>query len=60
METIPDKKFRSNKLLSLITLSIGVLLMVFMIITEDEPGALPLLLIIIGTGWYFISWFRKE
>lgn len=49
-----------HKLLSLLTLSVGVLLLIYMISVEDEPGAIPLLLIIIGTGWYFISRRQKK
>lgn len=44
-----------HKLLSLLTIFIGLLLVTFMIIVESEPGALPLVLILIGTGWYFIT-----
>lgn len=31
----------------------GVMLMVFMMVTESEPGALPLLMVITGAIW---SW----
>lgn len=49
------KKLKIHRLLSMITTAIGVILLPYMIFVEDEPGALPLLLIVIGTGWYFIS-----
>ncbi len=44
-----------HKLLSLLTVVIGVLLMTYMIHVEDEPGAIPLLLIVSGTGWYLVA-----
>lgn len=44
-----------HKLLSLITLVIGLALLAFMIIVEDEPGALPLALILIGIIWFFFT-----
>jgi len=43
------------KLLSIIATVIGIALLTFMIVVEDEPGALPLALIVFGTGWYFIT-----
>jgi hypothetical protein len=27
----------------------------YMVIVESEPGALPLLLIVAGAGWFFIA-----
>ncbi|MEP1152760.1 MAG: hypothetical protein JXR20_01300 [Balneola sp.] len=39
--------------LSILMIITGVLLMGFMIVVEDEPGAIPLLLLIIGTAWLF-------
>ncbi|AKP50564.1 hypothetical protein CA2015_1115 [Cyclobacterium amurskyense] len=42
-------------MLSLLTIFLGILLLILMITVEDEPGAIPLLLIIIGTVWYFIN-----
>lgn len=52
------KKLKVHKLLSMITTAIGVILLTYMIFVEDEPGAIPLLLIVIGTGWYFITRFK--
>lgn len=42
-----------QRTLSLLTIVIGLLLMTFMVIVEDEPGGIPLLLVLVGTGWYF-------
>ncbi len=48
------------QLLSLLTMGHGFLLLISMIVIEDEPGAIPLLLILLGTGWYFILRFRTR
>ncbi len=58
MKTDRSKKFRMQKLISVLITVIGVSLMAFMVIVEDEPGAIPLLLIVAGTGWYFITCYR--
>lgn len=39
---------------SLILITMGVVLLVFMIVVEDEPGAVPLIFILAGTVWYLI------
>ena len=41
-------------------LGAGVLLLAYMIIVEDEPGAVPLLLIVIGGAWLLIKRFRTR
>ena len=46
---------KTNKLLPLLTIIIGLLLLGFMIVVEDEPGAIPLILIIIGSVWFGIN-----
>lgn len=38
----------------------GLFLMIYMINVESEPGALPLLLVLIGTGWFFITLYRSR
>lgn len=43
-----------QKRLSVLVSVVGLILLIFMITVEDEPGALPLLLIIIGASWYMI------
>ncbi|MAO66181.1 MAG: hypothetical protein CL666_14395 [Balneola sp.] len=55
MESDHFKKLRIHRLLSLLTLFIGLALVTFMIVSEGEPGALPLALILVGTGWYLFS-----
>lgn len=42
-------------LLSALTVGLGVILLVYMVIVEDEPGALPLLLIALGGGWHLTT-----
>jgi hypothetical protein len=53
MNTEHSKKM--HKLLSILTTVIGFTLLIFMIVVEDEPGALPLALIAVGTSWYFFT-----
>jgi len=43
-----------KKYIPLVISLLGFILMAYMIIFEDEPGALPLLLIIGGLSWHFI------
>lgn len=47
-----------HTLLSALVTLIGVALMIYMISAEGEPGAVPVLLIAVGTGWYFVARFR--
>ena len=60
MKTDNTKKLKIHSLLSVLTAVIGVALLIFMIVVEDEPGAIPLLLILGGTGWYFITRYRAR
>jgi Ca2+/Na+ antiporter len=48
-------RLRLHARLSALTILIGVALMIMMIVEEDEFGALPLALIVIGTGWLLIT-----
>ncbi|MAL17120.1 MAG: hypothetical protein CL670_06020 [Balneola sp.] len=50
---ISNKK-NTQRFLSLLTIIIGVLLLVFMIVVEDEPGAVPLGMIVTGSIWLLI------
>ena len=49
------KKGKLHKIILGLIITIGILLMIFMISVEGEPGAIPLLLIVTGIGWYFIT-----
>lgn len=53
-----SKKLKTQRILSVITLLIGAILLIYMIRVEDEPGALPLFLIILGTVWLFLTQYR--
>ncbi|MGB3868094.1 MAG: hypothetical protein WA937_01385 [Flavobacteriales bacterium] len=46
--------------LSGLTIALALVLMALTIRKESGPGALPLLLFIIGTGWFFITLLRKH
>ncbi|MER5479383.1 hypothetical protein ABT026_20790 [Streptomyces sp. NPDC002734] len=37
---------------------IGLALMTFMIVTESEPGALPLALVALGAAWFGLARLR--
>lgn len=50
-----NQKLKSFKIVSVITFLIGAVLMIYMIKVEDEPGALPLFLILIGTIGFVVS-----
>jgi len=58
MKATVSSKQKWGKILSLLTISLGVVLMVYMITVEDEPGAVPLFLIIGGTVWFIINRHR--
>ena len=52
------KKRKIYALLSALTVLIGAMLMAYMIYVESEPGAIPLLLIVFGIGWYLAAQYR--
>jgi peptidoglycan/LPS O-acetylase OafA/YrhL len=45
-------KLEIHKLMSKLIIVIGVVLMTYMVLVEDEPGFIPPLLIVLGTVWY--------
>jgi hypothetical protein len=47
-----------QSVLSTITIILGLVLLAYMVTVEDEPGALPLLLIVVGIGWKLVTRFR--
>lgn len=49
------EKLRTQIILSLVIIGIGVMLMIYMIVFEDEPGGIPLLLIVGGSAWYLMK-----
>jgi hypothetical protein len=57
----PDNTAHRLKLqtrLSVLTLVIGVVLMMRQMYADDEPGALPLLLVAVGAVWLVIARVR--
>ena len=48
------QKLKVHSILSVVTVVIGVVLMLYMITVEGEPGGIPILLVVFGMGWYFI------
>ena len=57
MTTKNNEKQTIQTLLPLLLIAIGVLLMIFKIVVDSEPGAIPLLLILAGAVWYgFKRW----
>lgn len=44
-----------HKFISFLITLTGILLLIFMIIVEDEPGAIPLIMIAAGISWYFFT-----
>jgi hypothetical protein len=60
MKPVIKSKNTYPKILSILTILIGVALLIYMIKVEDEPGALPLLLIILGIGWFMAIQFQTK
>lgn len=54
------KKLKIHVLLSGLITVVGIVLLVFMVTVESEPGAIPLLLIVIGIGWYFVARYKMR
>ena len=54
-----SNKKNIQRFLSLLTIILGIVLLVFMIVVEGEPGAIPVGMIIIGSFWFTII-YRKE
>lgn len=55
LKTDNSKKLKMQKIISALITAIGFALMVYMIAVEDEPGAIPLLLMVGGAAWFFIT-----
>ena len=53
-------KRKVHTLLSAAITLVGLLLMIYMIVWEDEPGAVPLLLIAVGIGWFVVTRVRMR
>lgn len=55
MTSMSIAKLRIHTRASVATILIGLALMIMMIVMEDELGALPLALIVLGTAWYLMT-----
>lgn len=54
----PNAALRVQTGLSVVLIVLGFALMVMMIVVENEPGALPLLMLLVGIGWYVVTRLR--
>ncbi|HEX2052595.1 MAG TPA: hypothetical protein VHJ78_02570 [Actinomycetota bacterium] len=50
-----DSSRKAHAVLSALTVLLGVVLLIYMVTVESEPGAIPLLLIVVGGAWYLIT-----
>lgn len=50
-----SRKLKWGRILSVLIILLEIALMIYMIEVEDEPGALPLFFIIIGTIWLIVN-----
>lgn len=55
MKTGYNNKLKKQTLLSSLLCAIGIVLVAVKIYADSEPGAIPLLLIVLGTGWLIIT-----
>lgn len=58
MENSINKKLKAFKVFSIAVILLGIVLLIYMVTVESEPGLLPLLLILTGTASYF--YFRAK
>ena len=54
------ERLKVHKILSALTIAIGFVLMLGKIYADSEPGAIPILLVVLGMGWYFITRARAR
>jgi hypothetical protein len=54
------KKLRRHVRLSQLTFALGVLLMVIVGYVEDDPTIPPILLIVLGIGWFIVTKVRMR
>ncbi|CAM4266064.1 hypothetical protein [Flavobacterium terrigena] len=53
-----SQKVNWGILFPLLIILLGAILLIYMIAVEDEPGALPLILIIVGIVLLTKNWFK--
>ncbi len=54
------EKLKVHRMLSIMIIAIGLVPMIGKIYADSEPGAIPLLLVVLGTGWYFVTRARTR
>lgn len=50
-----SRRARVHTVLATITILLGAILLFYMVTVEDEPGALPLFLLVAGGVWLFVT-----
>ena len=66
MKKTLSKNLKINRILSILFLVLSLLLITYMIIVENELGAIPLFLIIFGIIWFVMNeiqikrFFKKQ
>lgn len=53
-----SQKQKWSRILSALIILLGTILMIYMVNYEDEPGAIPLILIIGGIVWFAINQYQ--
>ena len=58
MEKVINQELKLSRMLPILTALLGIALMIYMITTEGELGALPMILIILGILWFIINRYQ--
>ena len=53
-------RFEVQSVLSLLLFAIGAVMVTYMVIAESAPGALPLLMTIVGLVWFGVTLWRSR
>ncbi len=54
------EKLKVQKMLSALIVAVGLVLMAGKVHADSEPGAIPILLVVLGTGWYLLARTRTR
>ncbi|HEX2189333.1 MAG TPA: hypothetical protein VHG51_10570 [Longimicrobiaceae bacterium] len=54
------EKLKVHRILAVLIVAVGLVLMIGKIYADSEPGGIPILLVVLGTGWYFIARVRAR
>jgi hypothetical protein len=55
-----SEKLKAQAILSALTFALGLALMIYKIYADSEPGLIPLLLVVLGIGWYTVARIRMR